>query len=89
MDQEGGYLQRGQESDISHEKIELGSLIAGVSGWGVAAVSGKGGRTRLDTDGFRKLERDIRLRRFIRWQGGRFLKGGEDSGTPIDRKKLH
>ena len=85
----GRSLQREPEFDISDGKIELGALIAGISGWGVASASGKGGQTRLDADGFRKLERDVKLRKFIRWQEGRFFKAGEDSGYAIGRKKLH
>ncbi|MDD5049799.1 MAG: hypothetical protein PHH09_12815 [Methanoregulaceae archaeon] len=88
-DPEEGYLQSGSEFDISLKKIELGSIIAGVSGWGLASSNGKGSQARLDTEGFRKLQRDARSRKFIRWQGGRFFKAGEDSGYPIDRKKLH
>ncbi len=83
-------LKNESEFDIKHIGIELGSLVAGLRGWGLADLTGFiNDKSVLNYEDFKKLERDTKLRRFLRWREGRFMKYGQRDDTVLDRKKLH
>ena len=63
-------LKRGSEFDI--ENIELGSVVAGLTGWGLASSRASKGKSALNRDGFKKLDREREFRRFQRWSDGGF-----------------
>jgi Ca2+-binding RTX toxin-like protein len=70
--------------------IELGALVAGLGGWGMANLTGSGNdQSILDREGFERLEYEAKLRRFLRWREGRFMKYGKGNEAVLDRKKLH
>ena len=53
--------------------IELTSVIAGLTGWRLSSSGPpESGGSVLDRDGFRRLEYERKLRRFLRWREGRF-----------------
>jgi hypothetical protein len=62
-----GALPGKEKSDI-----DIGSVAAGMAGWGMAASRQSNGRASLDRKAFEMLERDSRLRNFRRWKDGRF-----------------
>ncbi|MBN1625658.1 MAG: hypothetical protein JW944_03965, partial [Deltaproteobacteria bacterium] len=74
------------ESGNKKGAIELASLVAGLTGWRLADSSRlSSGDSRLDCEGFRRLEKGSNMRRFLRWSEGRFVKNGSEK----TRKKMH
>jgi hypothetical protein len=82
-------LQNLTESNKKQGVIELGSLVAGLTGWGVAGFSVSSDNSPLDREGFERLEKDTKIRRFLRWSEGRFVKNTREKYGEVDRKKLH
>ena len=67
-------LKRGYNSDRIAPKIDVGTMVAGLSGWGVFSSKKSGNGNMIDRDSFNKLDRKNRLRRFIKWSNGELEK---------------
>jgi hypothetical protein len=76
--------------NIIDSSIKLGSLVAGIKGWGLAGSSGSDSyQGVLDPEGFKKLDHNARSRRFRKWREGRFVKLGWGDDPIPDRRKMH
>lgn len=76
--------------NIIDSGIKLGSLVAGIKGWGLAGSSGSDSyQGVLDPEGFKKLDHNARSRRFRKWREGRFVKLGWGDDPIPDRSKMH
>jgi len=83
-------LQDLPESNKDTNTIDLGSLVAGFSGWGLAGITGASSRNSLvDREGFKRLDEEIKNRKFLKWKEGKFVKDSREKYEPVDRKKLH
>jgi hypothetical protein len=88
--QQNEGLKKESEFDIKNTGIELTSLVAGFKGWGLAASSeSQIDRSMLDTEGFKRLDRNAKLRRFRRWWEGSFVKLNRGDDSIPERRKLH
>jgi hypothetical protein len=61
------------DAESTESPIELGSLVAGLSGWGLASTRAHGGSSVLDREGFQRLERERERKKFIRWSDGELV----------------
>jgi hypothetical protein len=83
-------LQKPEEFSKNSNIIKLSSLVAGLTGWGINSSSASpSDNSTLDRDGFNRLEKNMKIRRFLRWKEGRFVKDAKETHRTIDRKKLH
>jgi hypothetical protein len=73
---------------IEQNDIELNFVIAGLTGWGLASARPSNGRGRssLNRKAFKKLDREKELRRFMRWQDGRFENFVQGSNSTRERE---
>jgi hypothetical protein len=62
----------GSGFDIDPCNIELNSIVAGITGWGLASSRSSCSGAILNRKGFKDLEREELLRRFLRWRNGKF-----------------
>jgi hypothetical protein len=69
--------------ESSQSDIKLNAVVAGLTGWGLASSRTFYGKSRLSRKAFRELDEENDLRRFMRWQDGRFedYMPGCDFGT--------
>jgi Ca2+-binding RTX toxin-like protein len=67
---------------------ELGIVVAGLMGWGVASIRRPGDPSILDREAFRKLTREADNRRFLRWHDGQFREAGSWGRARIDEGDL-
>jgi hypothetical protein len=77
--------QEDPENRLTGKAMDLGSLVAGLAGWGLVSPGSRGGPSLLNREGFDKLERGRKLRRFRRWRDGAF----ENSGISFDSQTDH
>jgi hypothetical protein len=72
-------MERVAESGPECEEadIQLTSVVAGLSGWGLSSPRYSGDGSRLDREGFKRLDRENKNRRFLRWRDGRFKIAGQ------------
>jgi hypothetical protein len=73
---------------IEQNDIELNFVVAGLTGWGLASSRPSKGRGRsiLNRKAFKKLDREKELRRFMRWQDGRFEDFVQGSNSRSERE---
>ena len=86
---EAGDLKNVSEFDINKDNIELASIVSGLSGWGLVSRRSPNGKSILDRDAFRELDREMNRRRFLHWREGRFVTYDDEIDTVFDKKKLH
>ncbi len=75
----------GTEPGSNLPNIELNSVVAGLTGWGLASSRSTNGQSVLNRESFRNLDRERDNRRFLRWRKGRFVDFGQggSSGTRL------
>jgi hypothetical protein len=76
------------EGDRSGKDIELGSLVAGLTGWGLASPRPSNSQSLLNREGFSELDRGSKLRRFRRWRNGAFENFLKSFGSQTDNSVL-
>jgi Ca2+-binding RTX toxin-like protein len=90
MPDQGTEGFRNGSVNIIDSSIKLGSLVAGLRGWGLAGSFGSQSNQHiLDLEGFKKLDHNTKSRRFRKWREGRFVRLGWGDGPIPDRSKMH
>ncbi len=82
-------LKSEDNSDRIPQKINIGSMIAGLSGWGVYSSGKHDKENLLSRDSFQKLDRKNKLRRFIKWSNGRLENRAAKEFTFLKKKDLN
>jgi hypothetical protein len=75
-------------SDSLAQKIDVGVLVAGLTGWGVSS-SKKADTGKIDRSGFMNLDRKNRLKRFIKWTNGELEKKTGREFSHSSKKELN
>ena len=63
-------LKSDNNSDRIARKIDVGMMVASLSGWGIYSSNKSDNERLIDRNSFRKLDRKNRLRKFIKWSNG-------------------
>lgn len=72
----------------------LAALMAGFAGWGIGPGDAErpGGRPVIDREGFEKLQKEERKRRFFQWKNGKFFSpvryGNSITGADCEEKDI-
>ena len=82
-------LKSEDNSDRISQKINIGTMIAGLSGWGIYSSGKSDNGNLLSRDSFQKLDRKNKLRRFIKWSNGRLEKRAAKEFTFLKKKDLN
>jgi hypothetical protein len=76
------------DDGLTGKVMDLGSLVAGLAGWGLASPGTSGGPSLLNREGFGELERGRKFRRFRRWRNGAFEDSRRSFGSQTDHTVL-
>ena len=82
-------LIKDNNSDRIARKIDVGTLVTGLSGWGVCSSTKSDNERLIDRKSLQALDRKNRLRRFVKWGNGEMEKKAGKELSFLKKKDLN